>query len=150
MLIVMKVYFDVCCLNRPFDDQKQDRVHLEAEAILSILKHIDEGEWVLISSDAVIYEINKTADAERRERLLSINNSAQSYVVGDKMIFERGAVIQEMGFTTYDAMHIACAESVQVDIFLSTDKKLINRALRNKSKLFVAIENPLAWIQEEF
>ena len=150
MLIVMKVYFDVCCLNRPFDDQKQDRIHLEAEAILSILKHIDEGEWVLVSSDAVIYEINKTADAERRERLLSINNSAQSYVVADKTIFERGAVIQEMGFTTYDAMHIACAESVQVDIFLSTDKKLINKALRNKSKLFVAIENPLVWIQEEF
>ncbi len=47
-------------------------------------------------------------------------------------------------------MHIACAESVQIDIFLSTDKKLINKALRNKSKLFVAIENPLAWIQEEF
>ncbi len=150
MLIFMKVYFDVCCLNRPFDDQKQDRVHLEAEAILSVLKHIDEGEWELVSSDAVIYEINKTADAERRERLLSINNSAQSYVVVDKTIFERGAVIQEMGFTTYDAMHIACAESVQVDIFLSTDKKLINKALRNKSKLFVAIENPLAWIQEEF
>ena len=148
--MLCKVYFDVCCLNRPFDDQKQDRVHLEAEAILSILKHIDEGEWVLVSSDAVIYEINKTADAERRERLLSINNSAQSYVVVDKTIFERGVVIQEMGFTTYDAMHIACAESVQVDIFLSTDKKLINRALRNKSKLFVAIENPLAWIQEEF
>jgi predicted nucleic acid-binding protein len=150
MLVVMKVYFDVCCLNRPFDDQKQDRVHLEAEAIISVLNHIDEGEWELVSSDAVIYEINKTVDAERRERLLSINNSAQSYVVVDKTIFERGAVIQEMGFTTYDAMHIACAESVQVDIFLSTDKKLINRALRNKSKLFVAIENPLAWIQEEF
>jgi hypothetical protein len=29
-----------------------------------------------------------------------------------------------MGFTTYDAMHIACAESIQVDIFLSTDKNI--------------------------
>jgi len=150
MLITMKVYFDVCCLNRPFDDQKQDRVHLEAEAVLSILKHIDEGKWTLVSSDAVIYEINKTANEERRDRLLSINDSAQIYVSVDKIIFERGAVIQEMGFTTYDAMHIACAESVQADIFLSTDKKLINRAIRNKSKLFVAIENPLTWIQEEF
>ncbi|KAF3982389.1 MAG: type II toxin-antitoxin system VapC family toxin [Methylococcales symbiont of Hymedesmia sp. n. MRB-2018] len=140
----------MCCLNRPFDDQKQDRVHLEAEAIISVLNHIDEGEWELVSSDAVIYEINKTVDAERRERLLSINNSAQSYVVVDKTIFERGAVIQEMGFTTYDAMHIACAESVQVDIFLSTDKKLINRGLKNKNKLFIAIDNPLAWIQKEF
>ena len=150
MLIVMKVYFDVCCLNRPFDDQKQDRVHLEAEAILSVLKHIDEGNWKLVSSDAVIYEINKTANEERRNRLLSINDSAQIYVTVDETIFKRGIVIQEMGFTTYDAMHIACAESVQADIFLSTDKKLTNKAVRNRSKLLVAIENPLTWIQEEF
>ncbi len=150
MLIVMKVYFDVCCLNRPFDDQKQDRVHLEAEAILSVLKHIDEGNWKLVSSDAVIYEINKTANEERRNRLLSINGSAQIYVTVDERIFKRGIVIQEMGFTTYDAMHIACAESVQADIFLSTDKKLTNKAVRNRSKLLVAIENPLTWIQEEF
>jgi len=25
----MKIYLDVCCLNRPFDDQVQDRVRLE-------------------------------------------------------------------------------------------------------------------------
>jgi hypothetical protein len=30
----MKIYLDNCCLNRPFDDLSQDRVYLEAEAIL--------------------------------------------------------------------------------------------------------------------
>ena len=39
----MQIYLDVCCINRPFDDQNQDRIHLEAEAVISILKHIDEG-----------------------------------------------------------------------------------------------------------
>ena len=29
-----KLYLDVCSLNRPFDDQLQDRIKLEAEAIL--------------------------------------------------------------------------------------------------------------------
>ncbi|WP_420642969.1 hypothetical protein [Candidatus Leptofilum sp.] len=29
----MKIYLDVCCLNRPFDDQTQDRMRLETEAI---------------------------------------------------------------------------------------------------------------------
>ncbi len=37
----------------------------------------------------------------------------------------------------------------QIDIFLSTDKKLADRALRNKSKLFVAIKNPLRWFDEK-
>ena len=77
-------------------------------------------------------------------------NSAQIHVTVDETIFKRGIVIQEMGFTTYDAMHIACAESVQADIFLSTDKKLTNNAERYRCKLLVAIENPLTWIQEEF
>ena len=47
-------------------------------------------------------------------------------------------------------MHIACAEAAQEDIFLSTNDKLTDRAARIKNKLFVAIENPLTWIQEEF
>ena len=29
----MRLYLDSCCLNRPFDDQNQLRVRLEAEAI---------------------------------------------------------------------------------------------------------------------
>ena len=35
----LRIYLDVCCLNRPFDEQTQDRVRLETEAILTILSH---------------------------------------------------------------------------------------------------------------
>ena len=33
----MKIYLDVSCLNRPFDDQTQPRVRLEAEAVTIVL-----------------------------------------------------------------------------------------------------------------
>ena len=33
----MRVYLDICCLKRPFDDQSQPRIHLEAEAVLALL-----------------------------------------------------------------------------------------------------------------
>ena len=85
----MKIYFDVCCINRPFDDQSQDRIHLEAEAILSILKNVDKGLWFSVSSDVVTIEIKKTFDPERRERLTSINNKAQSYICVDDKILNR-------------------------------------------------------------
>ena len=53
-LVPMKVYLDVCCLNRPYDDQTQDRVHLECEAVLLILSRLDkQADWpgaLLISS----------------------------------------------------------------------------------------------------
>ena len=40
----MRVYLDVCCLNRPFDDQSQDRIKLETDAVLSILDNCQTGE----------------------------------------------------------------------------------------------------------
>lgn len=32
-------YLDVCCLNRPFDDQTQLRIKLETQAILEIVTY---------------------------------------------------------------------------------------------------------------
>jgi len=29
----MKVYMDVCCYNKPFDNQGDDRIHIESEAV---------------------------------------------------------------------------------------------------------------------
>jgi len=34
----MKIYLATCCLNRPFDDQRQPRVRLESEAVTLILE----------------------------------------------------------------------------------------------------------------
>jgi len=47
------VYLDVCCLNRPYDDQAQPRIHLEAEAVLIILARCRAGDWTRMSSDVV-------------------------------------------------------------------------------------------------
>jgi hypothetical protein len=48
-----KVYLDTCCLNRPFDDQTQMRVRLEAESVLVILARIENGDWVWIGSEVL-------------------------------------------------------------------------------------------------
>ena len=46
-------------------------------------------------------------------------------------------------------MHIACAESGNADIFLTTDDKLLKLANRIKDKLNVHVANPLFWLTEE-
>ncbi len=58
----MRIYLDVCCLNRPFDDQTQDRIHLESEAVILILKRVRSGNWEWISSEAVDFAVRQTAD----------------------------------------------------------------------------------------
>lgn len=51
------VYFDVSCLNRPFDDQSQPRVLMEAEAIAIIFDSIDVGRNTHLSSQMVLMRL---------------------------------------------------------------------------------------------
>jgi len=144
----MKIYLDVCCLNRPYDDQAQDRIHLESEAVVSILRHIEQGEWIWVSSGIVNYEVSRTADQERLQRLRSMTRYASEFVPVDPNVRDRATEIQEsLGIKSYDALHIACAEEAGADVFLSTDDKLIRAAKRQQASIKVEIENPLAWLQ---
>ena len=58
----MKIYLDTSCLNRPFDDQRQLRVRLEAEAVIYILEQIDNTHWKEISSEMVDIELAAIMD----------------------------------------------------------------------------------------
>ena len=41
---MITIYFDVCCLNRPFDDQTQDRIHLGAVGMIRFLQQFRTGD----------------------------------------------------------------------------------------------------------
>jgi len=43
----MKIYLDACCLSRPFDDQSQQKIYLESQAILFILSKCRHRELEL-------------------------------------------------------------------------------------------------------
>jgi len=45
---------DVCCLNRPFDDQTQPRIRLESEAILIILAQCEQRQWEWVGSEVLM------------------------------------------------------------------------------------------------
>jgi hypothetical protein len=76
----MKVYLDACCLNRPFDDQSQPRVRLEAEAISIILEKLHQNEWEWIGSEILLYELGQNPDLDNRQRTLSFASLAQQVV----------------------------------------------------------------------
>jgi predicted nucleic acid-binding protein len=141
-------YLDTCCLNRPFDDQTQDRIHLESEAILAVLSKIERGDWEWIGSSVLLDEIDQTPDAQKlsRAKLLS-GFIRRSIDIGEKEV-KRAKELQGAGFTAFDALHIACAEGAEADVFLSTDDRLLRLAKRISSDLYVHIENPLSWVEE--
>lgn len=144
----MTLYFDVCCLNRSFDDQKQDRIHLEAEAILLIFKHIEANEWKWISSEVVNFEIQQTPNSDRKAEVRLLTHHADSHIMLNEPLVQRAEELAQCGLKTYDALHLACAESVQVDVFLTTDDKILKKSLQRPNMVKISVANPLEWLWE--
>lgn len=65
----MRVYLDNCCFNRPFDDQKQLRIRLEAEAKLGVQETIMEGRIELAWSYILDFE-NAMNPFEQRKMVI--------------------------------------------------------------------------------
>ena len=143
-----KIYLDVCCFNRPFDDQTQDRIKLESEAIILLLKHVEEENLFLIGSAVVNYEISKIPNIERKIRVGHLANLANEVIKLNDTAIERAKVIKNMGFNTYDALHIACAVQGKADVFLTTDDKIQRLGIIHAQNLNIRIENPIKWIRE--
>jgi len=144
----MKIYFDTCCLNRPFDDQRQPRVRLESEAVTLILEKIYQREWEWIGSDVLVYELGQTKDVERRERLILLAGQSNQVVETTEKILGRAERIESSGFESYDAIHLASAEHAKADIFLTTDDSLQKIANRNKKLFSFVVINPVKWLEE--
>ena len=106
----MKIYLDVCCLNRPFDDQRQDRIRLETEAIYIILKFVELNQFALLDSDIILYEVEKISDLKRKNGIGRILSKAKYYINLNEDILKRAYEIQKLGIKSYDALHIASAE----------------------------------------
>jgi hypothetical protein len=142
------VYLDVCSLNRPFDDQAQARIHLEAEAVLIILAKCKAGDWTWITSDVVDLEIERTPNPDRRRRVqLLVSHAHRSIRVGEKET-ERAVQLEAWGIAAFDALHLACAELCQADVFLTVDDRLLRTCAVHAEQLRVRIENPLTWLRE--
>ncbi len=143
-----KIYLDTCCLNRPFDDQTQERVRLEAEAVLAILSRIEKSEWEWIGSEVLMDEIEQTPDTQKLSRAKLLSGFIEENVeIGDKEA-RRAKDLQKEGFQLFDALHIACAESAKADVFLSTDDRLLKLAKRMSKRLKIRVVNPLVWVEE--
>ncbi|EDX74808.1 hypothetical protein MC7420_682 [Coleofasciculus chthonoplastes PCC 7420] len=141
-----RIYLDACCLNRPFDDQTQPRIALETQAILSILSQCQSGQWKLITSAALDTELAQTPDFEKLKNVKAILSIAKIKVISSQLIENRSRELVQLGFSGYDATHIASAEQSRADIFLSTDDRLIKRAMRYIQLINVPVNNPVQWL----
>ena len=140
----MKIYMDVCCLNRPFDDLSQDRVYLEAEAVLAIISRCEKSDWTLLASGAIDFELSKISDVDRLEQVQALYAVASERVNTTYAVEQRAAALLLQGLKPFDSLHVALAESCGADVFLTTDDHILRAAKRVGFSINIA--NPLMWL----
>jgi predicted nucleic acid-binding protein len=141
------IYMDCCCLNRPSDDQTQDKIRIESDVIIAILLKCYYGSWKLIGSDIVEYEIAKTPDLYKRSKTLELYKVKKENIAMNDIIVKRAHELQSCGIKPMDSLHFASAEYRKVNVLLTVDKDFIVASKHINSSLKVA--NPINWFMEE-
>ena len=141
----MVLYLDNCCYTRPFDDQTQDRIHIESEAILAILKACENGIIKILSSPIVRIEIDKYSNEYKREKVLALYSLANPDIPFTEEIKKRAEELRaKSNIRLMDSLHVATAEAGEVDAMLTTDDKLIKAC--SKLNLSVKVINPIVFL----
>jgi predicted nucleic acid-binding protein len=144
----LKIYLDACCLSRLTDDQSQARVHAESDAIEHILRMVRAGLATWVSSTVLNIEVSRNPDPDRRHDAEELLSFANEVVVPQNSEADRAKRIEELGFSPFDALHLASAERGGADVFLTTDDDLLRRARRSLGLLHIRVENPVLWYEE--
>ena len=76
----MRIYLDNCCYNRPFDDQTQERIHLESEAILTILKRGQLNVYEIVGSEMLELEMERMGDETKKRKVKELYQVTHMHV----------------------------------------------------------------------
>ena len=124
----MRIYLDMCCYNRPYDDQSQLRVAMEAQSKLHIQDLIREGKLDLIGSYTLDFEVSRNPFEMRKKSIIQfVQANMKGYVGVERtdIIKPIAEEIMKSGVKEKDAYHVASAIYAGCDYFISTDHRLL-------------------------
>ena len=141
----MKIYFDNCCYNRPFDDLTKGNNDIEAKAIENIIIKAIKGETEIYNSSAIEYEVHRISDGNKKRQVEDLYDSLKlEYVEYTPDVKSRADELQNQNVHKMDAYHIAYAEKADVDYLITTDKQMLSSGKSSDAK--IKIINPLELI----
>jgi predicted nucleic acid-binding protein len=146
----MRIYFDACCLNRPFDNQSQERIRLEAEAVTLIVQMARAGTLEWVSSEALEEELSRISDEDKKISVTALLAHANERLMVNDAMFELARRLAAQGVTAMDAVHFAVAELGNCDILLTTDDAFIRKIENIQFIHRVRVANPARWVVEVF
>lgn len=145
----MKIYLDTSVYNRPFDDQAQPRIWMEAMAFSMILQLVETEKVELVTSSVIAFENSKNPFPQRRKWVVSCLKLSKQNLVLNTAIRKRGRELEKQGIKPIDALHLACAESGKIDYFLTCDDKVVKSYKSREMVVFNPVEFILKVTEEE-
>ena len=143
----MKIYLDLCAIQRPLDTSNQIRIVLESDAVLGIIAFCENGQAELLSSEVLLYEGEQSSLPIRKEHTLAVLAKAKSIINVTEKDKQRAANLMPFGIKPLDALHISLAESGNADYFCTCDDKLLRNSKQIKD-LMVKVVSPVDLVQE--
>ena len=98
----------------------------------------------LVSSSVLEYENSRNPYPLKQKAMNRYLQMAEARQMVDKAIRLRSEELGHNGLKAVDALHIACAEALKSDYFITCDKRLINRCAR----LILKVVNPVDFVLE--
>ena len=140
------IYLDYNCFQRGFDDPRQIRIQMESAACQEIFIQAQTEKitlaWSFIHED----ETNLCPFLDRKYSVLGMVSLCKIKVPPKTEIAEQAILFQQLvNLSSKDALHLACAVSIQADFFLTCDDSLKKQA--QKLELEIAIMNPIDYIR---
>lgn len=133
----MLIYLDLCCFNRPFDDQGQLVVRLQTEAKLHVQQAIQHGDMSLAWSAMMDLENSTNPDYDRRTAISGWKAAASVDVDTSPDVETVAEELVRVSIKPMDALHVASAIKAGAAWFLTTDKALL-RKMKNDQRIQVA------------
>jgi len=138
----MLIYLDNCCYNRPFDDQTQERIHMESEAVLAIIGRCKKNKCKMD------FEIERICDFVKKERVKTFYEQT----ISEKIDYNENILRFAQELSAYanirmlDRFHLSFAVNSLTDILLTTDDKFEKSV--SKLNVKTKVMNPLKYLME--
>ena len=138
----MRVYLDMCCLKRPFDDQSQPRIHLESEAILALMgAALERAQFLRGVAHELENDQNPLPARAAKVRLWLETLPLEK--PSEEDLKARTQELMTLGFKNFDAFHIACAELGGAEALCTCDDGMLATGRRLAPQLKVRVANPV-------
>lgn len=122
-------------------------IRLETEAILAVLSSPSE-QALLLRSGAHLLENGFNPVQGRREAVAMWLAQGPIETLAEHPLRARTDELIVMGFTGFDALHLASAELMAADVFLTVDRLLLKRAAKLADGLRLRVADPIGFVQE--